>query len=110
MCNGQCIISYSLKDSNDTSISSNDIISLFGDTHQKVMKQVLKFCCLGLNTVSLIVVLLRNKMNVGLGILPVLLYHWLRRLQIPTIHHIFWFIFPFFIVNSVRRYVNAVKF
>jgi len=110
MLNGQCPVSYCVKKPNDTSISSGDIILLFGEKHAPVMKTVLKCCALGLNTVSLIVVLLRNKMNVWIGVTPILVYHWLRRLQLPVIHLIFWFIFPFFIVDSVRRYFLASTF
>ena len=106
MLNGQCLISYVLKRPNDASISSSDIILLFGDKHQEGMKILLKGCSFSL-TLSIVVVLLRNHMNVWWGIIPLFLYYWLSHLRNPTIHLIFWFIFPFYIVNSLRLYLKS---
>jgi len=105
MLNGQCFISYLAKRPNDTSISSNDILLLFGEKNLNAMKTFIKFGSAGV-TLSLIVVLLRNKMNVWVGLIPIVLYYWLSQFNNPTIHRIFWFIFPFFIINSVRQFFH----
>ena len=106
MFNGQCAISYFVKQPKDTSINSNDIISLFGPKFANVIENGLKFCTLGLNSVSIVVVLHRNNMNVWVGILPLILYYSLAYLQNPVIHLIFWFIFPFYIVNTLKRFFH----
>ena len=105
MLNGQCVISYLAKRPNDTSIDSNDIIYLFGKKNSNAMKTFIKFGSMGV-TGSMIVILLRNKMNAWLGIIPILLYYWLSQLNNPTIHRIFWVVFLVFIINSLRRFIQ----
>jgi len=107
MFSGQCAISYFVKPRNDSSIDSNDIISLFGPKFAKVINNGLKFFTLGLNSLSIVMVLLRNGMNVWVGVLPLLTYYLLAYLKNPTIHLVFWFIFPFYIINCIRLYLKS---
>jgi hypothetical protein len=109
MFHGHCPVSYYYNKGKDT-LKLNDILYLFGNNHKPFMGSVKNFLSM-LNPVSIAIILYRNNMNVLLGIVPGLVYGGLivKFHRFRLLHIIFWFVFPFFIYDSVRRYVASTQ-
>ena len=109
---GKCPISHYVRKwfkaeaINDSSVESNDMITLFGEKHVGLMKAVL-YANFVLLVITLILVLRRNKMNVLLWITPIPVYYLLLYLKNKVINLVFRFIFFVYIIAILRRFIGS---
>jgi hypothetical protein len=95
--NGKCAISYLARKPEDKSIDTNDVLLLFGPKLKAYVAVVVKIL-LGFQLLSLFVVLKRNRVNLWVGLTPLVVYYGLTYLQNSTINRVFSCIFPLYII------------